>query len=99
MVYLAALASQVLSASWGVAGLEVLDIGGGPVVGLGKGGIVGWEWVRLWQVFVMEGVDNVCCNRDRWRLFNLVLANLERMSALMLLVLGMCSMRTRSKGD
>jgi len=50
------------------------------------------EWVRLWQVFVMEGVDNVCCNRDRWRLFNLVLANLERMSALMLSVLGLCSM-------
>jgi len=47
----------------------------------------------------MEGVDNVCCNRDRWQLFNLVLANLERMSTLMLLVLGMCSMRTRSKVD
>ena len=45
-------------------------------------------WVRLWQVFVMEGVDKVCCNRDRWRLFSLVLANLERMSALMLSVLG-----------
>jgi len=48
---------------------------------------------------VIEGVDNVCCNRDRLRLFNLVLANLERTSALMLLVLGMCSMRTRSKAD
>ena len=24
------------------------------------------EWVRFWQVFVMESVDNVCCNRDRW---------------------------------
>jgi len=47
----------------------------------------------------MEGVDNVCYNRDRWRLFNLVLANLERMSALMLSVLGMCSMRTCSKAD
>jgi len=22
-------------------------------------------WVRLWQVFVMEGVDSVCYNRDR----------------------------------
>jgi len=50
------------------------------------------EWVRFWQVFVMKGVDNVSCNRDRWRFFNLVLANLERMSALMLSVLGMCSM-------
>jgi len=57
------------------------------------------EWVRLWQVFVMEGVDNVCCNRDRWWLFNLVLVNLERISALMLSVLGMCLMRTRSKAD
>jgi len=26
-----------------VAGLEVLDIRGGPIVGLGRGGIVGWE--------------------------------------------------------
>jgi len=42
----------------------------------------------------MEGVDNVCCNRDQWRLFNLVLVNLERLS-----VLGMCSMQTRSKRD
>jgi len=56
-------------------------------------------WVRLWQVFVMEGVDSVCCNRDRWRLFNLVLANLDRMSALMLSVLRICSMRTWSKAD
>jgi len=56
-------------------------------------------WVRFWQVCVMEGVDNVCCNRNRWRLFNLVLANLERISALMLSVLGMCSMQTRSKAD
>jgi len=54
-------------------------------------------WVRLWQVFVMEGVDSVCCNRDRWRLFNLVLANLNRMLTLMLSVLGMCLMRTCSK--
>ena len=45
-------------------------------------------WVRLWQVFVMEGVDSVCCNRDRWRLFNLVLANLDRMSSTRL---GLCS--------
>ena len=62
-------------------------------------GLSAGVWVRLWQVFVMEGVDNVYCNRDRWWLFNLVLANLERMSALMLSVLGMCSMWTRSKAD
>ena len=56
------------------------------------GGVVlsAGEWDRFWQVFVMKGVDNVCCNRDRWQLFNLVLANLERMSTLMLSVLGMC---------
>jgi len=42
-VYLAALASQVLSASWGgVAGFEVLDIGGGPVMALGGGDVVSW---------------------------------------------------------
>ena len=41
MVYLAALASQVLSASSrGVAGLEVLNVGGGPVLGLGAGDVV-----------------------------------------------------------
>ena len=51
-------------------------------------------WIRLWQVFVMEGVDSVCCNRDRWRLFNLVQTNLDRMSALMLSVQEICSMRT-----
>jgi len=69
-----------------------LWFGGGVVLSAG-------EWVRFWQVFVMEGVDNICCNRDRWRLFNLVLANLERISALMLSVLGMCSMRNHSKAD
>ena len=33
---------RFVSISWGVAGLEILDIGGGPVVRLGTGGIVGW---------------------------------------------------------
>ena len=56
-------------------------------------------WVNVWQVCVMEGVDSVCCSRDRLRLLSLVLANLERMSALMLSVLGMCSTRTSSKAD
>jgi len=42
-VYLAALASQVLSASrGGVAGFEVLNVGGGPVVDLGGGDVVSW---------------------------------------------------------
>jgi len=31
-----------VSILWGVAGLEILDIGGGLVVGLGRGGIAGW---------------------------------------------------------
>jgi len=31
-----------VSILWGVAGLEILDIGGGPIVGLGRGGIVRW---------------------------------------------------------
>jgi len=69
---------------WGFASLEILNIR---------------VWVRLWQVFVIEGVDRVCCNMDRWRPFNLVLANLDRMSALMLSILGMCSMRTCPKAD
>jgi len=41
-VYLAALAIQVLSASRGVAGFEVLNVGGGPVLGLGGGDVVSW---------------------------------------------------------
>jgi len=39
-------------------------------------------WVRLWQVLVMEGAGSFCCNRDRCRLFNLVLASLDNMSTL-----------------
>jgi len=58
-----------------------------------------WCWVRVWQVFVMEGVDSVCCNSDRWRCFNLVLASFDNMSALMFLDLGMCWMQTCSKAD
>jgi len=42
-VYLAALASQVLSASRGWdAGFEVLDVVGGPVLALGGGDAVNW---------------------------------------------------------
>jgi len=45
----------------------------------------------------MEGADNVCCNSDRWRLFNLVQASLDDISALMFSDLGMCWMQTWSK--
>jgi len=48
---------------------------------------------------VMEGVDSVYCSKDQLWFLSLVLANLERMSALTLSVLGMCSMRTCSKAD
>ena len=56
-------------------------------------------WVNIWQVCVIEGVDSVCCSRDRLRFLSLVLVNMERMSALTLSVLGMCSTRTCSKAD
>jgi len=56
-------------------------------------------WVKFWQVCVMEGVDSVCCSKDQLRFLSLVLANLERMLALTLSVLGMCSTRTFSKVD
>jgi len=56
-------------------------------------------WVKFWQVCVMEGVDSVCCSRDQLQFLSLVLANLERMSALTLSVLGMCSTQTCSKAD
>ena len=56
-------------------------------------------WVNVWQVCMMEGVESVCCSRDRLRFLSLVLANLERMSALTLSVLGMCLTRTCSKAD
>jgi len=56
-------------------------------------------WVNVWQVCVTEGVASVCCSRDRLRFFSLVLANLERMSALTLSVLGICSTQTCSKAD
>ena len=48
---------------------------------------------------MMEGVDSVYCSKDQLWFLSLVLANLERMSALTLSVLGMCSMRTCSKAD
>jgi len=47
-----------------------------------------WFWVRLRQVFVVKGADSVCCKRDLCRLFSLVLASLDNMSALTFLDLG-----------
>ena len=100
MVYLAALAGQALSASrGGVAGFKVLNIGGGPVLGLGGVTLLAGVWVNIWQVCVMKGVESVCYSRDRLRFLSLVLANLERMSALTFSVLGMCSTQTCSKAD
>jgi len=50
-------------------------------------------------VFVMEGVDSVCCKSDRCWLFSLVLASLDNMSAPTFSDLGMCWMQTCSKAD
>jgi len=58
-----------------------------------------WFWVRLRQVFVVDGADNVSCKRDLCRLFSLVLASLDNKSTLTFSVLGMCWMHTRSKAD
>ena len=41
-MYLAALASKVLSVSRGVAGFEVLNVVGGSVLGLGGGDVACW---------------------------------------------------------
>ena len=56
-----------------------------------------WLWVRLRQVFVVEGVDSVCVRSDRCQLFSLELAILDNMSALTFSYLQMCWMHTRSK--
>jgi len=50
-------------------------------------------------VFVVEGANSVCCKSDQCRLFSLVLASLDNMSALTFSDLGMCRMHTRSKAD
>jgi len=50
-------------------------------------------------VFVMEGTDSVCCKSDRCRLFSLVLANLDNMSALTFSYLVMCWMYSHPKVD
>ena len=61
--------------------------------------MLAWFWARSRQVFVVDGADSVCCKMDLCRLFNLVLASLDNMSALTFSVLGMCWMHTRSKAD
>jgi len=50
-------------------------------------------------VFVVDGADSVCCKRDLCRLFSLVLASLDNMSALTFSGMGMCWMHTCSKAD
>jgi len=48
-------------------------------------------------VFVMEGVDSVCCKGDQWWLFSSMLASLDNISALTFSDLRMCWMQTCSK--
>jgi len=43
-------------------------------------------------MFVVDGVDNVYCERDLCRLFSLVLASLDSMLTLTFSLLGMCWM-------
>jgi len=45
---------------------------------------------KHWLCCSMEGVVRMCCRSDLYRPFFLVLASLERMSALMLLLRGTC---------
>jgi len=81
IVYLAALASQPLS---------VLGVGL-PVLRYWMYGVVQFSvWSRLRQMFIIDGTDNVRCRRDLCLLFNLVLASLDRISALTFSLLGMC---------
>jgi len=47
----------------------------------------------------VERADSVCCKRDQCRLFSLVLASLDNMSALTFSDRGMCWMETRPKAD
>jgi len=56
-------------------------------------------WSKLRQMFVIDGADNVCCRRYLCLLFSLVLASLDRISALTFSLLGMCWTHTRSKAD
>jgi len=54
-------------------------------------------WSRLRQMFVIDGVDNVCWSRDLCLLFSFVLASLDRISALTFSLLGMYWTHTWSK--
>ena len=53
--------------------------------------------MRFRPLICGKGGDNVYCRRDLCLLFNLVLASLDRMSALKFSLLGMCWTHTRSK--
>ena len=89
-MYLAALASQPLSILGG--GLPVLRYWMYVAVQFSV-------WSRLRQMFVIDGADNVCCCRNLCLLFSLVLASLDRISALTFSLLGMCWTHTRLKTD
>jgi len=56
-------------------------------------------WPRLRQMFVMDGVDSICCSIDLCLLLSLVLASFDRTSARSFSFLGMCWIHTRSKLD
>jgi len=56
-------------------------------------------WSRFRHMFVIDGVDNVCCRRDLCLLFSLMLGSLDRISALTFSLLDMCWTHTRSKAD
>jgi len=50
-------------------------------------------------MFVIDGANNVCCKRDLYLFFNLVLASLDKILVLTFSLLRMCWMHTRSKAD
>jgi len=50
-------------------------------------------------MFVIDGANNVYCSRDLCLLFSLVLASLDRISALTFSLLGICWTHTRLKAD
>jgi len=56
-------------------------------------------WSKLRQMFVIDGANNVYCKRDLCLVFCLVLASLDRISALTFSLIGKCWTQTRSKAD
>jgi len=56
-------------------------------------------WPNLRQMFVVDGVDSVCCRRDLCLPLSLVLASLDKTSAHTFSHIGVCWMCTLSKPD